>query len=201
MRSLPSLLSLSLALTAVGCVDGAADLDGAVLDDPAALEAQEPALSETTSALCFIGTVPPAANWIHSFVDDPDQLRVITNYGTDACADYTVRLDNGGSPYYQRGYLTASVTNTPNNAEACVGTSVTIRKWTRTSSGSWTSAATTEYGEWTASGCDQASNSAFSGSGTLAYMEISTKRSYCPSGGPWCSTTYGLPLKVKVMQD
>lgn len=201
MRSFPSLLSLSLALTAVGCVGGATDLDDADLDDPAALEDQEPALSETASALCYIGTSPPAASWIHSFADDPDQLRVITNYGTDACADYTVRLDNGVSPHYERGRLVASVTNTPDNAEACVGTSVTVRKWTRTSGGSWTSTATTDYGEWTASGCDQASLNLSSVGSTSVYMQISTKRSYCPSGGPWCSTTYGLPLKVKVYED
>jgi hypothetical protein len=206
MRAFPSLLSLSLSLaaaTAAGCVDPGADDLGDDLADAEALDADAPALSQQTSALCWIGTTPPAADWTHNFATDPNQIRLITDYGTDACADYVVRLTNGGTPGYEQGtisiYLTGAV---PTSPEACVGTSLTVRKWTPpTTTSGWTSSATTTYGEWTATGCDFPRTYTATSYWTSGIrFEISTKRSYCPGGGPLCVLQHGLPFKVKVTE-
>lgn len=198
MRSL--LLFLPLSLVTTGCLaeegevtgggDPAADLDGALL-------------SSTESALCGAGSTPPSPNWTHNFATDPNQIRSISAYGTDSCANYVVRLNNGVSPTYEQGmisiYLTGAV---PTTAESCVGTSLTVRRWKPpVEDAGWTATTTTTHGEWTATGCNfprTYSSSSYWTSGVR--FEMSAMRSYCPGGGPFCVLQYGLPLKIKVTE-
>lgn len=194
--SLPAVLSLALA-GAAGCVadpsEEAADLEDA------------PALAEAQSALCAaIVTAPPAADWTHYFASAPNQIRSIGDYGTTNCANYVVRLINGGSPDYEQGYIRIYTTGElPTTPEACVGTSLTVRRWIPPTSGTaWDVATVTTNAEWTASGCvaPQAyTGSSFWTSGVR--YEASSQRAYCPNGGPFCSVQYGLPIKVKVELD
>jgi hypothetical protein len=204
LLSLPFSLSLSLSVSLLGT--GCVAEEGAGGGDPTADPADQDGalLSSMESALCGAGTTPPATNWTHNFATDPDQIRSISGYGTDSCANYVVRLNNGVSPTYEQGtisiYLTGAV---PTTAESCVGTSLTVRKWKPpVQDAGWIATTTTTHGEWTATGCEfpnTYSSSSYWTSGVR--FEMSAMRSYCPAGGgPWCVLQYGLPLKVKVKE-
>jgi hypothetical protein len=203
LLSLPVSLSLSLSLAGTGCVAEQGDAPSG--SDPAAdVDAGGAPLSSTESALCSAGTTPPSPDWTHYFATDPDQLRSIASYGTTSCANYVVRLVHGGSPTYEQGGITVNLTGSlPTTPESCIGTSLTVRKWSPpTENADWVQTTFTTYGEWTATGCNfprAYSDHPYWNSGTR--FEMSAMRSYCPAGGgPWCVLQYGLPLKVKVKE-
>jgi hypothetical protein len=194
MRNLVEyLFPLSLSLAAAGCIA-----------DFSANEPDEAVLSTTESTLCIVGTTPPAPDWTHNFATDPDQLRSITSYGTNSCASYVVRLNNGGSPTYEQGRIVVTLNvPVPTTPESCVGTSLTGRRWLPpTTDTGWVATTVTTYGEWTATGCTlprSYSNYSYWVSGVR--YELSAKRAYCPSGGgPFCALQYGLPLKIRVTE-
>lgn len=203
--SLSSSLSLSLLCSAAALAAGCVAEDGAPFADDAAAPADATALAQVASALCSPGTTAPAPDWTHYYATDPDQLRSITDYGTTGCANYVVRLVNGGRPNWEQGSIRISasgaVATTP---EACVGTSLTVRRWIPPTDGgtTWSIATTTSHGEWTASGCEppQAYSATSYWTSGIRY-EASQQRSYCPNGGPYCAVQYGLPLKIKVELD
>lgn len=187
-------LPFSLLLS-VGCL--AEDASSTELDP----ELDDAQLAQTEAALCGAGTTPPAWDWYHNFGLHPDQLRSIADYGTTSCANYVVRLSYGGSPDYTHGSITISSTGAlPTTPEACVGTSLTVRKWAAPPSGSttWTVTSTTSNAEWTASGCVAPSPYWGSPGPNGARFEASSQRVYCPGSGPFCGQFYGLPIKIKV---
>jgi hypothetical protein len=145
-------------------------------------------LGSTSSALCLIPPTPPPADrqWFLSAANPSDAVYV--DPPNEECEAYVINARNVED-------LKVTVADAASTADKCVGTTLYVRRYSRSSAGIWTSnGVSTTTGVWTVEGCRLPSSTWSAHTPSDARIHITTKRTY--TAGQFSVTLRGLPISA-----
>lgn len=178
--------ALALAPALISCAAEPGD-EGAVTEDDAIVE--DVALAETASALCLV--VPPTpppydAHWVLS--DTLTSKAALVDPDNGECDAYVLNARHVED-------IEVTVVDSASSAESCVGTQLTVRRYLKDNSGTWSSqGAVTVTGVWTINGCRLPKVSWNASTQSDARVHVTSKRQY---GSPYSVLLRGLPIIVR----
>lgn len=177
--------ALALAPALLSCAAEPGD-DGAIGQPDTT--AEDVTLAEDVSSLCILPPTPPAADasWVLS---DSDTVRAAyVDPDNGECDAYVVNARHVED-------LEVTVVDSASSPESCVGTSLTVRRYFKNSSGTWTAdGASTALGVWTINGCRLPKLTWNAHTTSDARVHITSKRQY---GSPYSLLLRGLPIVVR----
>jgi hypothetical protein len=171
----PLVLAVALAACAVDADDD--EVEGPGLDGVEAVEVCTAPIS-----------VPPLSEPVWSLANHENRTTNVSNYGTDACASYTVGMRN-------LEWLTVTGTGLPSDADGCERTRLSIRKYRKGESGYdyvGSRSASGEINEFGA--CDLSIT--YDEHEPIDILRYSITASKTTCSGMFCYTSYGRPLNI-----
>lgn len=186
MKLLPLALAMSPAMIACATepsTEGTDEPDG---DGVAAVDTEH--LGSSASALCLAPSTPPPYDrqWILSDSNPSDSVWVDPDNGE--CDSYVINarfVDD----------LEVTITDPATTPDKCVGTSLYVRRYLKTSSGWQYEGTSTVTGVWTIDGCRLPKSTWSAHTTSDARIHITTKRTY--SSGQFGVILRGLPFTAR----
>jgi hypothetical protein len=165
-------------------------------EDHAEIPADDEAASTTTSALCILPQPAPSYDELWSLAPNTTRTGVLDDYGTGECSAYTLAVRNVES-------IRVRPTTIPTDGDECVGTTISMRKYKKTSSGWSFDGYETATGVWGwqdgVLGCRQLSVYYPADTTGEVRVHVSTSRTSC--SGIYCLITRGLSMTATASAD